>query len=108
MAPRELLIIADLKSATFLYSNKHLTLGFDATTKEGGTHFNEIHVTSSEKQTDAHGRVTSSKKIYDVLSIEELPRGTALDYHEHIVTCIGHLAYVYANASTSRIIRRNV
>ena len=62
MMVREIGVIADLQSAEALISNKHLTLGFDATTQEG-VHLNRIHVT-----TQSHGYV---------LVIDELPGGTA-------------------------------
>ena len=64
---RELGVIAELLVAETLIGNKHSTFGFDATTQEG-QHVNSIHFTTE-------GRY---------LAVDELPGGTAADYHCHI------------------------
>ena len=66
---RELGVIADVQTAEALLNNKHVTLGFDATTQEG-VHINAIHI-------------TTESACY-VVAVDELPGGTAVDYSEHM------------------------
>ncbi|XP_050404243.1 uncharacterized protein LOC126820380 [Patella vulgata] len=79
---RELDTIADLKSAELAMKSKNLTLGFDATTQEG-VHVNSIHLTT--------------KSDCDLVAVDELPGGTANDYHGHITNTIDYLADVYSD-----------
>ena len=79
---RELNCIADLKSANFILKNRNITLGFDSTT-QGGVHINSVHVTTASE--------------CDVLAANELPGGTAEDYHYHITSTIDNLAAVYTD-----------
>ena len=79
---RELGVIADVQTAEALLNNKHVTLGFDATTQEG-VHINAIHI-------------TTESACY-VVAVDELPGGTAVDYSEHICQSIDHLATTYSN-----------
>ena len=79
---RELDIISDLKTADMVMKNQDLTLAFDATTQEG-THINSIHITS--------------KTCCSIVSVEELPGGTADDYSEHVCSSVDHLAKTYAS-----------
>ena len=67
---------------TFI-GNKHSisTLGFDATTQEG-QHVNSIHFTTQEQCLAA--------------AVDELPGGTAADYHHHITDTVDNLASVYS------------
>nr|XP_047126045.1 uncharacterized protein LOC124807754 [Hydra vulgaris]XP_047126048.1 uncharacterized protein LOC124807754 [Hydra vulgaris]XP_047126050.1 uncharacterized protein LOC124807754 [Hydra vulgaris] len=79
---RELGSIADLQAAEWIISNTHLTLGFDATTQEG-VHINSIHLTSNDK--------------CQVIAVDQLPGGTAVDYANHICNEVDHTALVYSN-----------
>ena len=78
---RELGAISDLQSAELIIKNTDSTLGFDAMTQEG-THVNSIHVT------------TPTNCI--ACDVDELPGGTAADYHQHITETVDNLAYVYS------------
>ena len=81
---RELGSVADLQAAEVLMKNKHCTctLGFDATTQEGA-HVNSVHI-------------TTKTAAYSV-AVDELPGGTAQDYHEHITQSLDNLASVYSS-----------
>lgn len=59
----------------------NLTLGFDATTQEG-VH-NSIHLITKEE--------------CEVVAIDELPGGTADDYHCYVTESIDHLAASYSD-----------
>ena len=61
---REPGVIADVQTAEALLNNKHVMLGFDATTQEG------VHM-------------TTESACY-VVAVDEMPGGTAVDYSEHI------------------------
>ena len=76
---RELDSIADLKTAELIMKSKNVTLGFDATTQEG-CHINSIHLTT--------------EKTCDVIAVDELAGGTAIDYHDHITSSVDNLADV--------------
>ena len=65
---RELGAISELLVAVVLIANKHITVGFDATTQEG-THVNEIHFTTGNECLSA--------------AVDELAGGTAGDYSRH-------------------------
>ena len=78
----EMGVISDLLTAETLYDGEDITLGFDATTQEG-VHVNSIHVTLKV----APGCL--------VVALDQLPGGTAQDYHNHVVSSIDHLADVY-------------
>ena len=62
-------MIADVQSPEALLNNRHVMLGFDATTQEG-VHINSIHI-------------TMQYACY-VVAVDEIPGGTAVDYSEHI------------------------
>nr|XP_047133635.1 uncharacterized protein LOC124811655 [Hydra vulgaris] len=79
---RELGSIAELQAAEWAMSNSHLTLGFDATTQEG-VHINTVHLTS--------------KNNCQVIALDQLPGGTAVDYESHICGAIDHLAFIYSD-----------
>ena len=81
MMARELGIIARLQTAEAICHHPHVTLGFDATTQEG-VHINSLHV-------------TTESSCY-VVSVDELPGGTAVDYSEHICESIDNLAKLYS------------
>ncbi|ELU15948.1 hypothetical protein CAPTEDRAFT_190637, partial [Capitella teleta] len=78
----ELGTFSDIQAGDFLYNETNLTLGFDATTQEG-VHVNSIHVTSPD--------------VCIVLSLEQLPGGTAEDYSWHIISTLQHIAKVYSS-----------
>ena len=80
MIDRELRAISDLQTAEMLVDTKNVTIGFNATTREG-QHANSIHLTSEEKKMRA--------------GLEELPGGTKEDYAEHIFQTIDGLAETY-------------
>ncbi|XP_014674001.1 PREDICTED: uncharacterized protein LOC106814216 [Priapulus caudatus] len=79
---RELDCIADLKSAELAMKTKDLTLGFDATTQEG-VHINSIHFNTISE--------------CDLVAVDELPGGTAEDYHGHITASVDHLADTHSD-----------
>ena len=79
---RELGIIADLQTSEMAMKVADLTLGFDATTQEG-THINSIHFTT--------------RKECEVVAVDELPGGTADDYHNHVCKSVDHLASIYSD-----------
>ena len=79
---RELGVIADVQTAEALLNNKHVTLGFDATTHEG-VHINAIHITT--------------ESACHVVAVDEPPGGKAVDYSEHICQSIDHLTATYSN-----------
>ena len=81
---RELGIISDLQTAEALISSPNTCIGFDATTQEG-THVNEIHFTMS------------SSRHTLCAAVDELPGGTAADYHDHVCNTVDHLASVYSH-----------
>ena len=81
MMARELGVIARLQTAEAICHHPHVTLGFDATTQEG-VHINSLHV-------------TTESSCY-VVSVDELPSGTAVDYSEHICESIDNLAKLYS------------
>ena len=81
MMARELGVIARLQTAEAICHHPHVTLGFDATTQEG-VHINSLHV-------------TTESSCY-VVSVDELPGGTAVDYSEHICESIDNLAKLYS------------
>jgi hypothetical protein len=72
---------SDIQACELLFDNSNITLGFDATTQEG-IHVNVIYMTVGEK-------------CY-VLSLEQLPGGTAHDYSSHFMRTICHLADIYS------------
>ena len=78
---RELGVISEIQTAEAILMNKHVTLGFDATTQEG-VHINSIHV-------------TTVSSCY-VTAADELPGGTAVDYSHHICQSINNLASRYS------------
>ena len=78
---RELGVISEIQTAEAILMNKHVTLGFDATTQEG-VHINSIHV-------------TTVSSCY-VTAVDELPGGTAVDYSHHICQSIDNLASRYS------------
>ncbi len=69
MMARELGAVSDLQVAETLMTENNITLGFDATTQEG-VHINSIHVTTCS--------------VCQVVAIDELPGGTAIDYKSHM------------------------
>nr|XP_047136574.1 uncharacterized protein LOC124813491 isoform X1 [Hydra vulgaris]XP_047136575.1 uncharacterized protein LOC124813491 isoform X1 [Hydra vulgaris] len=79
---RELGCIAELQAAEWAMSNSHLTLGFDATTQEG-VHINTVHLTSINN--------------CQVIALDQLPGGTAVDYENQICVAVDHLAFIYSN-----------
>ena len=66
---RELGIASDYVVANFLLTNKSMTLGFDATTRNG-VHINSIHL-------------TSPSACY-IMAVDHLVGGTSQDYACHI------------------------
>ena len=85
-------------SLQLIIKNTDSTLGFDATTQEG-THVNSIHVT------------TPTSCI--ACAVDELPGGTAADYHQHITETVDNLAYVYSffndtDSSEAKVILNNI
>ena len=78
---RELGVISEIQTAEAILKNKHVTLGFDATTQEG-VHINSVHV-------------TTVSSCY-VIAVDELPGGTAIDYSDHICQSIDNLASRYS------------
>ncbi|ELU06804.1 hypothetical protein CAPTEDRAFT_194446 [Capitella teleta] len=62
--------ISDLQASQMLFNSSTVTLSFDSTTQEG-VHVNKIHMTCSDN-------------TY-LLSIKQLPGGTASDYASHIL-----------------------
>ena len=70
-----------------LMMNSNLTLGFDATTQEG-VHINSVHITSKD---DCY-----------VISIDQLPGGTAEDYQHHICSFLNRLADIYSTYTTDK------
>ena len=80
MMARELGIIASLQTAEAIIRNRHVTLGFDATTQ--GVHINSIHI-------------TTEASCY-VVAVNELPGGTAIDYADHICESIDNLSRLYS------------
>ena len=80
MMAREFGVIARLQTAEAICHHPHVTLGFDATTQEG-VHINSLHV-------------TTESSCY-VVSVDELPGGTAVDHSEHICESIDNLAKLY-------------
>ena len=76
---RELGAISDLQAAEALLANRDCTIGFDATTQDG-THLNSVHITT--------------KANCYVIAADELPGGTAEDYHLHICESVDNLAHV--------------
>lgn len=82
MMTQELGVIADLETAEVTMASSNLTLGFDATTQEG-IHINGIHLTT--------------KDACKVVAVDELPGGTALDYHKHVTDSVNMLAAVYSD-----------
>ena len=87
MMTRELGVICDLQVAEVVMMNSNLTLGFDATTQEG-VHINSVHITSKD---DCY-----------VISIDQLPGGTAEDYHQHICSSLNRLADIYSTYNTDK------
>ncbi|XP_065641786.1 uncharacterized protein LOC124810435 isoform X1 [Hydra vulgaris] len=79
---RELGSIAELQAAEWAMSNSYLTLGVDATTQEG-VHINTVHLTS--------------KNNCQVIALDQLPGGTAVDYESHICGAVDHLAFIYSD-----------
>ena len=79
---RELGAISELQTAEAVLANKNCTLGFDATTQEG-VHINSVHV-------------TTETNCYSV-AVDELPGGTAADYHLHICDSVDNLATTYCH-----------
>lgn len=79
---RELGAVADLQTAEVLMESKNCTIGFDTTTQEGA-HINSVHITTETKASS--------------VAVDELPGGTAHDYHEHITQSIDNLASVYSS-----------
>ena len=92
---RELYILSNYFASQFIFDNHNITLGFDATTQEG-VHVNCIYVTNG---TSVH-----------VIDIDQLPGGTAVDYCDHITTCINRLARVYChyNGGDVQIIEHDI
>ena len=78
---RELGVISEIQTAEAILMNKHVTLGFNATTQEG-VHINSIHV-------------TTVSSCY-IIAADELPGGTAVDYSHHICQSIDNLASRYS------------
>lgn len=81
MMIRELGVISELQTAEIIHANSNLTIGFDATTQEG-VHINSIHV-------------TTTSNCY-VIAVDQLPGGTAQDYHQHICDSVDNLANTYS------------
>ena len=79
---RELDAIADFKAAEVVMKRHDLTIGFDATTQEG-VHINSVHLTT--------------KNGCEVISIDQLPGGTANDYSDHVCSSVDSLADTYAD-----------
>ena len=75
---RELGAISDLQAAEALLANSDCTIGFDATTQED-THLNSVHITT--------------KANSYVIAADELPGGTAEDYHLHICESVDNLEW---------------
>ena len=71
-----------LQAAEAVLANPNCTLEFDATTQEG-VHINSIHV--------------STKADCFAVAVDELPGGTAHDYHRHIFESVRSLANVHAH-----------
>ena len=81
MMKRELGVMSDLQVAEILMHTSNLTLGFDATMQES-VHINSVHI-------------TDEANCY-VISVDQLPGGTAEDYHTHICDSVNRLAETYA------------
>ncbi|KAK6189078.1 hypothetical protein SNE40_005122 [Patella caerulea] len=79
---RELGTISDLQTAELLIKHEHSTIGFDATTQDR-CHVNEIHFNTISGTLSA--------------AVDELPGGTAVDYHSHICETVDQLAAIYAH-----------
>ncbi|XP_033096587.1 uncharacterized protein LOC117100861 [Anneissia japonica] len=77
---RELGAISDYQSAKFMLESEQLSLGIDATTREG------IHV---------NGVYVSSKDDSNVIAFDELAGGTPVDYQVQIDESITNMAKVY-------------
>jgi hypothetical protein len=77
----ELGVLSDLQAAQTLHDTNNVTLGFDSTTQEG-YHINSVHITTVEKCL--------------IVSIEQLPGGTAADYANHVISSVDHLAELYS------------
>ena len=79
---RELGVISHLQSADALLENRDCTIACDAKTQEG-THLNSVHITT--------------KANCYVIAADELPGGTAENYHLHICESIDNLANVFCH-----------
>ena len=65
-------MIADLQAAEALISNKHLSLGFDATTQEG-VHLNHIHFTTitvlGQQSFSSASKQTAAQRLTRTLAV---------------------------------------
>ena len=84
---RELGVISEIQTAEAILRNKHVTLGFNATTQEG-VHINSVHV-------------TTVSSCY-VIAIYELPGGTAVDYSEYVCQSIDNIASRYSEYTDTK------
>jgi hypothetical protein len=79
---RELGVIANLQVSELAMKTSNLTLGFDATTRDG-KHVNSIHFPDAN--------------VCHVVAVDHLAGGTAEDYTQHVVESVDHLAKIYSD-----------
>ena len=77
----EMSALADLQTAEVLMNGKDFTLGLDGTSIMG-SHLSDIHIRTEEQ-------------CY-LLSIANLPGGTASDYSDHVCSSLQQIAIIYS------------